>query len=127
MDLKEAFPVEAEMVKDGIDVPVGGATFTLSFSNSSKVQLMLQAEAQKLMATGMDPEDAAVLALRYVLVNNLVLGWKDLKEDGVEVPYSKDECARIMEQYVGLDSIIMNEASKVENFKQEKKEEHQGN
>jgi len=126
MDLKKRYPADATKTKDGVRVDMGGAIFILSFYQSSQAQLVFQAEIQKLKAE-MTPENAVVQGMRNTLVNVIVLGWENLQEDGKLIEYSKENCERILDDYIGLDVELMEKSSDISLFRAEQVEEMQGN
>jgi hypothetical protein len=123
MDLAERYTFSATKIKDGVDFDMGGAIFKLTYYQSSKVQLFITAELNKLIAQGIPHAEAVILAMRAAIVNVVVLGWSNLQEDKVEIPYSMEECERIINTYEGLDIAIMEKAMEASKFRMEKREE----
>lgn len=122
MDLAKAFPANEKMVKDGIKKEIAGIIFLLSYYEGTKAKLAFTAYQQQFLAEGESKEDAVVNAMRKVLVNFIVLDWWDMEEEGKTVEYSKETLSRLLEQYTGLDALIMAEANDIENFKLQLKE-----
>ncbi len=117
MDLKKQYPVSKDLADNGVEVLIGDATFKLAYYNSSTAQMYFHAELQKLSKDN-DPEVAVVLAMRSTLVNKIVLGWDNLKEDEVTVIYSKEECERLLNTYEGLDVSVMAKSMEVSLYKE---------
>lgn len=127
MDLKQQYPANVSMAEDGVKVPMDGAVFILTYYKSAKVQMAFQVEVQKLKHEGLSHEDAAIKAMRSVLVKAVVLGWENLTEDGKLVEYSPSECRRILDTYVGLDTALMEKAGDIALFREKQQEETAGN
>lgn len=127
MNLSETFPTDHKKIEKGVPVQIEGATFQMSYFNSSKAQLIFTTQTRSFSAT-MTPEDAIVAAMNYTLVHVCVLGWSNLKEtsdDGVvtEIPYSKEALEDLLTRYDGLGPLLMGHAMEVARFKEEKTEE----
>ncbi len=116
MDLGKRYPVDAGKAADGVEVLIGDATFTITYYNSSIAQIHFLALVEKytLLTT---KEEAAIRAMRETLVDMIVLGWSNLKEDDVDIPYSPDTLTRMLEEYVGMDAEIMARSVTVDNFR----------
>ena len=126
MNLKQQYPVSKECIDKGVRVPLGDATFILSYYNSSKAQLFFHSEVQKLKNSA-NATDAVLMAMRSTLVQFVILGWENLQEDDVIVEYSKEECERILNDYEGLDVTLMGLSIDVQVFKDKTNEEILGN
>lgn len=127
MNLSEKFPTDAEKVKQGVPIQVDGATFQMSYFNSSKAQLIFTTQTRQFSST-MAPEDAVVAAMNFTLVHVVILGWENLVEtddDGEEemIPYSKEKLEELLVKYDGLGPLLMGKAMEIAHFKDEKKEE----
>ena len=124
MDLRNAFPADHKKATDGVWVDVsGGLWFLLTYYNSTVAQLTFHDNIQKNKAGDEDKKNIVINAMHETLIEEVVLDWKDLQENGVDVEYSKDELRRILTEYIGLDAILMEEAGRIENFKREQLEE----
>ncbi len=126
MELKARYQADAKKAKDGVPVKLGDATFILAYSGSSKAKLILHSRSQQYSVT-MDSEDAVVVAMHDVLADEIVLGWKGLKEDGKTLKYSKQTLKRILSEYVGLDLELMERASEIESFQRKSQEKTEKN
>jgi len=122
MDLHKAFPADHKKATDGVWVDINGLWFKLTYYNSTVAQLTFQANVQKNKA-GDDKKHIVINAMHETLIEEVVLDWKDLQENKVDVFYSKDELRRILTEYIGLDAILMEAAGRIENFKREQVEE----
>jgi len=126
MNLSTQFPIDREKAEKGVELPLGDAFFSLTYYESSKAQIYFISQLKKY-SLEMGHEEATIKAMRDTLINVVVLGWRNLKEgegeSEVEVVYSKEECSRILEQYVGLDVALMNLSLTVQNYKRELKTE----
>lgn len=117
MNLKTQYPVSKALADCGVDVAIGDATFKLAYYNSSTAQMFFHAELQKFSKDN-NPDVAVILAMRSTLVNKVVLGWDNLKEDETTVIYSKEECERILTTYEGLDISIMSKSMEINLYKE---------
>ena len=126
MDLTKRYQADKKKATDGVKIPVGDAFFTLAYTGSAKAKLLLHGKTQQ-HASVMKNEDAVIQAMQDVLVNDVVLGWANLKEDGKAIKYSKKTLIRLLKTYVGLDLELMEKASEIEHYQREKQEEIEGN
>ncbi len=122
MDLSIAFPADADKAKDGVSVKVAGITWVLTYYNSTVAQISFQANIKKNEASD-NNKQVVIDAMRETLVDDIVLGWEDLQDEGKTIEYSKPELERLLEKYVGLDVELMDAASQIENFKRDQIEE----
>lgn len=130
MNLSEIFPTDPEKIEKGVPVKIDGATFQMSYFNSSKAQLIFTTQTRNFAAK-MTPEDAVVAAMNYVLVHVVILGWTNLKETSdedengekavTEVPYSKEALEDLLIRFDGFGPLLMGHAMEIANFKEEEK------
>lgn len=118
MDLSKKYLKVSEKTILGVPVDIDGTKFILTYYNASVAQVHFNTELAKLIAVGRIPEEAAVDAMRSTLSGFIVLGWEDLQEDGVDVPYSVETCVRILSEYIGLDTKLMEESIHIKNFRE---------
>ena len=123
MDLKKRFVKTNGKTRSTARVKKGDATFILAYYQSSIVQMYLETQINKVKQEFKDhdltTEELGVIALRRTLKDKVIIGWENLKEDGVVLPYSPDEAERILLEYEGLDVEIMNDSLQLSNFKDE--------
>ena len=71
----------------------------------------------KITASGnISNQDEDVEAMFKLYSETIVLGWKGLKDDGVDVPFSKEKCVQLFKEYPELFLKISNEANRAQNF-----------
>ncbi len=121
MELKQRYDIDPKKANDGVELPLDTAFFTVCYFNSSRIQLKVTTELKKLVAAGKTDIEATALCTRKILVDDCVKGFRNLKEDGVELVYSKEEMARLFEAYEGLDMEVMDLCLQVEAFKRNNK------
>jgi len=81
----------------------------------------------KAMRRGTLKEEIAERIMNEALAEAIVLGWEGLEENGVEVPYNKENCMRILTTYKDLKDQIQDIAGSMEVFKADQDEEAVGN
>lgn len=59
-------------------------------------------------------EDAEELAVESAVVR--VIGWSGIGEDGKEIPFSKEECTRILTAYPFIRMQVMEQSDNILNF-----------
>lgn len=127
MDLTKQFPVSREVAEKGAWIKSGEASFHLSYQGSAKVAIQLETRTQTNVLEGMDPIDAAIKAMDDTLAEDVLLGWKNLKEDGKPIKHSKENALKAFADHEGFAQHLMNLAAKVEEFVVQKEEGIQGN
>lgn len=113
MDLKTKYVVDQETIRNGVREQFDDTVFVLSYYNSTRAQLhftnlVKQLKTQKILSD----KDILIFAMRDTLAEEVVLNWENLKEDGKEIPFSINECKRILQEYDGLDVDLMNRSLK---------------
>jgi hypothetical protein len=126
MELTKDFPTDAKKSKEGVEIQIGEAFFILTYYGSTQSQLIFYAMIEKFKSS-MKPDDAVIAAMHQTLIDHVVLGWKGVKEDGVLLEYSKETLSRILKEYGGLDTKLMEKANDIDNYRKEKKEEVEKN
>lgn len=127
MDLEKRFPKKTQEMIDGVRVPLDEAIFIMSYSNSSRAQFLIQMYTSRFIAEGMANVEAGLEAMRFVLVEEVVKGWENLKIGPVLIPYSKEKCDKILKEYEGLDYTLLGLAGDIELFKSKEKKKKLGN
>ena len=127
MDLRTAFPADVDKSIDGVWLTVGGVEFKLAYYNSTQTQYIAHSTARKYALEGMPEQEAAAKALRAVLVDSVVIDWRDLQLDGADVAYNKEACEMILANVVGLDQALSTQAENIANFRIEEAEDTKGN
>ncbi len=127
MDIRTAFPADADKSVEGVWLEVGGVNFKLAYYNSTQTQYIAHSTARKYALEGLSEQDAAAKALRAVLVDSVVLDWEDLQLDGSDVPYNKEACGMLLANVVGLDQALSAQAENIANFRIKEAEETKGN
>ena len=121
MELTKKFDIDPVKANNGVELPLDTAFFTVCYFNSSLIQIKVTTELKKLVAAGKTDVEATSLCTREILVNDVVKGFRNLQENGVELVYSKEELARLFDTYEGLDIAVMDLALQVDAFKREAK------
>lgn len=125
MNLSDRYKVDPAKLADGVEMPLGDAFVTVSYFNSTKCRIFLETKA-KIYSRLYPIEEVNQKVLHEVLVDLIILGWRNLKEDGEDIPYSKENAKRLLIDYPGLDSDIMDLSAKIEAFKREAAETTKG-
>jgi len=118
MELSQQFPADAEKASEGVWVDLGGLEFCLTYYNSTIAQLSLASNVQKAKFEE-DKKAGVINAMHETLAEDIVLGWRNVQEDGINLVYSVEELRRVLKKYVGLDSMLMEASSDIENFKRD--------
>jgi hypothetical protein len=129
MDLNSIRTDDAK-VSEGVWVELDGETSVkLRYTDTHEFQRKLQ-ERLKPFLTGFrikggnvqindDRRDKVVLAL---LADEVLVDWKGLKDNGVEVPYSREKALEYLQVKAFRDA-VENEAARLDNFRKEQREE----
>lgn len=120
MELKKSDRTDAKKIQDGVWMDdEAGSRFLLTYFESTKATMYFQMSLKRFEASGEhDKATCILLATRETLIEVIVLGWENLKEDGVLLEYSKEELRRLLDSYENMGMQLMNMALKVEQFRQ---------
>ena len=119
MDLNE-FKTDKGKEQEGIWEDLGG---DLSVLVARWGNLNMQKEYQKYprvlrmrLESGQTDDDQSDEIMCTVISKTIFLGWKGLKEDGVDVEYSEEEAKRILQDYPDFRSMIFDIANTAANY-----------
>lgn len=82
----------------------------------------MQTKEQALKKRGKDPEPMSLQESEDFAIQSSalrVISWSGIVEDGKEVPYSKEECIRLMTDYPFLREAVTQESEQLLNFRPE--------
>jgi hypothetical protein len=133
-DLKKNDPTKSAEVGYEFDVVMPDGTITdikikvrgalskvvKDFYRNTFSQMQVKEQAAK--KRGKEPEPMSLQESEDFAIQSSalrVISWSGIAEDGKEVPYSKDECLRIMKDYPFLREAVTQESEQVLNFRPE--------
>jgi hypothetical protein len=131
MDLKKEYATDKKAEIEGIEKDFGNGCFIkiarIGNSEYKKAFRKITKPYEKAIRRGNVSEDLADKFMIEALSKTIVLGWRGMQEDGKDVPYSVDECTRILTEYPDLREQIYEIANEMESFKIEDDEELEKN
>ena len=110
-------------IGDGIKLLVariGNPEYQKEFQKISKPH-------RRALRQGRLNDEVAERLLTKVMAKNILLDWKGLEEDGVELPYSYENAVRILTDYKDLRDYVSDIANEMDSFKAEEDEEGEKN
>jgi hypothetical protein len=110
-------------IGDGIELLVariGNPQYQKEFMRISKPH-------RRSLRRGTLNDEVAERLLIKVMAKNILLGWRGLKEDDVEIEYSYTEAVRVLTEYKDLRDIVSDIANEMDSFKDEDEEEGKKN
>lgn len=130
MDLKD-LRNSPELEAEGVWQPAGGDTEILvaRWGNPRSTRLFqsLTRPYRRQIDNGtMDPKKQTEILCK-VVAQTILLDWKNLREDGVELEYSTDEAFRVLQEYDELLQLVRDYAEDAEAYRERELEESEGN
>lgn len=130
MDISKVYGTDENAEKNGKWFPFGddGTEFLIAHirRNGSAYQKLVDARMRPyrhaLQTETMD-DDLKTKIVRDVFAEKGVLGWKNITENGVEVPYSVENAKRLLTSYPELCESLMSLATNFSNFRAQEAEE----
>ena len=80
----------------------------------NEYQMKVQAAKRKGKEYELDLDEAEELSVEAAVIR--VLAWRGLAEGGKEVPFTKENCERILKKHEFIREQVRGEAEQVENF-----------
>ena len=82
-------------------------------------------QSRRFAKRGMLPDDKAAEIVDKVVAKTVLLGWKGLKQDGEEIPYSEEKALELLqdEELASFKEIVFDLATSEENFRREEIED----
>ena len=109
MELKD-FKTDRDKEKDGVweDLGDGCSVLVARYGNQAMVNAYRRYPRvlRQRLESGQVDDDKSSTIMAKVMADTILLDWKGLKEDGKEVPYSKEECVRVLTDYPDVRLMI---------------------
>lgn len=126
-DVKKLFGVDAEKEQEGVVHEMGeGLKMRIARIGNPKYQKRFQALSKphrRALRRGTLSDEVAEKLLIQCLSETIVLGWEGLEENGEEVPYSLENCIKILTDYPELRNYVNDIANELEGYQAEDDEE----
>ncbi len=126
-DVKKLFGVDPKMELEGVVHDLGsGLKVRIARIGNPKYQKRFQALSKphrRALRRNMLSDEVAEKLLITCLAETIVLGWEGLEENGKEIPYSLENCIRILTDYPELRNYINDIANELEGYQAEEDEE----
>ena len=131
MDLKKNYLTDKVAEIEGIEKDFGDGCFIkiarIGNSAYKKTFQKITKPYQKAIRRGVLSDEIADKLLIEAMAKNIVLGWRGMTEDKDVVPYSVENCIRILTEYPDLKDQINEIANEMESFKMEDDEDIEKN
>ena len=110
MELKD-FKTDKSKEEDGVweDLGDGCSVLIARYGNRAMVNAYRKYPRvlRQRLESGQVDDDKSATIMAKVMADTILLDWKGLKEDGKEVAYSKEECARVLTEYPDIRLMIV--------------------
>lgn len=124
-DLKE-FAVDAKKELDGVWENIGGdAELLIARIGNPKYKeafRKLPRGTRRMIESGTLPEAQSEKMFCQILASTVLLGWKNLIEDGKDVLYSEEKAAEMLLKYPEFRAIVEDLGNDMRRFHEESKE-----
>ena len=122
MELKD-FKTDRDKEKDGVweDLGDGCSVLVARYGNQAMVNAYRKYPRvlRQRLESGQVDDDKSSNIMAKVMADTILLDWKGLKEDGKEVPYSKEECVRVLIEYPDVRLMIFEIANEAQLYHDE--------
>jgi len=126
-DVKKLFGTDSTKEQEGVVHEMGeGLKMRIARIGNPNYQKRFQALSKphrRAIRRGTLADEVAEKLLIQCLAETIVLGWEGLEENGEEVPYSLENCVRILTDYPELRNYINDIANELEGYQAEDDEE----
>ena len=126
-DVKKLFGTDSTKEQEGVVHEMGdGLKMRIARIGNPKYQKRFQAISKphrRAIRRGTLADEVAEKLLIQCLSETIVLGWEGLEENGKEVPYSLENCIRILTAYPELRNYVNDIANELEGYQAEDDEE----
>lgn len=132
LDLKKEYATDKEKEIEGIWMEDFGEGVRIKIARIGNPEYQkkitkFQKPHRKAMRRGTLPDSVADTILNRAVADTIVLDWEGIAEDGKLVPYSFENCLRILNEYKDFRDQVIEAASEMETFKLEQDDESEGN
>lgn len=131
MDFKKVYNFDKEACEQGRWFPFRGAEVLVARSNSKRYRDAVKrhrAAFQSIIDARVPLSDDQIEKMTIeVAADAVLLGWRGFEEDGVEVPYSRDNAVRLLTEHPEFRDDIANIANSEDNFRIKAAEADAGN
>jgi hypothetical protein len=125
MDLAKEYGTDPRKEDEGVWHEIRGGQFLLKRINNPEWRKRVFRQARQARGRRRsDEQDDMTIDL---LVNTVILDWKDVEEKGQPLEFSKVECKNILIKYPDLMDEIVDRASDIEAYQKELDEEIEKN
>ena len=131
MDLK-TLRVDSKKIANGVWCDIGGGTELLiaRWNNPAYIKALMKANEpykNKYKANALSEKQNKEL-LTDVIVETILLGWNNLKSDGVEIVYSREKAAELLndDELIDFRELVVSLAQDEASFRKEDIEETAG-
>ena len=123
------FRVDTDAQKGGVWVDFGGdASFKIAALENEDFTAAFRARVEPYTNLGREiPPDEQTEIMIDCMVDHIVIDWKGIFENDEPIPFSKDQCKRVLTEFSWVRDRILEEARKLQNFRDFKNKATEGN
>jgi hypothetical protein len=126
-DVKKLFGTDSTKEQEGVWYDIAeGLRMKIARIGNPNYQKRFQALSKpyrRSIRRGTLSDEVAEKLLVQCLSETIVLNWEGVEENGVEIPYSKDNAIMILTKYPELRNYVNDIANELEGFQEESNEE----
>ena len=124
MDLKKRFATDKALEDGGawVDLGEGASIKVARVGNKNYNQLFQRRVKQSRINLNINPlpEDVSQkfeAIIVEAMAETILLGWNGMQEDGVEIPYSKENAIKLLTDYKDFRDIVVEHAKNMDTFR----------
>lgn len=116
---------DKDLATNGVEIEAAPGFFirVARLGSSRYTEAVSRHSRKTKIQAGDDNKDVLVKAV----AETVLIGWRGLQDDGKDVPYSRATAERILTEYPEFLALVLEEASKLDNFRRAKEVEALGN
>ena len=131
MDIKKEYGTNKKLESTGVWIDLGeGAKIKVARNGNPEYTKMIEKLSRpykKQIRRGTINGETFDKIIRKATAEHILVDWKGITEDKVEVPYSTEEAYRLLTEYGDFREVVAENALDFQNFQDDEIEEEEGN
>ena len=133
MNMKKAFHVNEDASENGVWFPYEDAEFLVARTKSQKYRNEIERVSRRYrrqIEMGTLSRTKSEEIVSRAMANTILNGWRGrvaLDDDGTDLPYSRENAFRLLNEFPDFRELVSNWAADLEAFQSEEKEREMGN
>lgn len=129
MDISK-LKTDSNLEEEGVLVPLGDAKIKVARMGNKRYQAAFNRRMtphKNAARAGIVADEVVEQILIEVIAETVLLDWEGIKEDGVPLPYSRENAIRVLTEIRAFRDIVVSIADRMETFRRESVENSEKN